>query len=28
MDGPGAWGAWQVQTSKFTQLVVEAMRTL
>jgi hypothetical protein len=27
-DGVGAWGAWQVGPSKFTQQVVDAMRTL
>lgn len=27
-DGVGAWGAWQVEPSKFTQLVVNSMRTL
>ncbi|KAK5995696.1 Protein NIF3-like protein [Cladobotryum mycophilum] len=27
-DGVGAWGAWQVEKSKFTQLVVDSMRTL
>ncbi|KAH6606175.1 hypothetical protein Trco_005328 [Trichoderma cornu-damae] len=27
-DGVGAWGAWQVEPSKFTQLVVDSMRTL
>lgn len=28
LDGVGAWGAWQVEPSKFTQLVVDSMRTL
>lgn len=27
-DGVGAWGAWQAGPSKFTQQVVDAMRTL
>lgn len=27
-DGVGAWGAWQAEPSKFTQQVVDAMRTL
>ncbi|KAL7963953.1 NGG1p interacting factor 3 [Trichoderma sp. SZMC 28014] len=27
-DGVGAWGAWQAEPSKFTQQVVNAMRTL
>ncbi|KAL7814828.1 NGG1p interacting factor 3 [Trichoderma gracile] len=28
LDGVGAWGAWQVEPSKFTQLVVDSMRSL
>ncbi|KID96618.1 UPF0135 protein, partial [Metarhizium majus ARSEF 297] len=28
MNETGAWGAWQVQPSKFTRAVVDAMRTL
>lgn len=28
MAETGAWGAWQAQPSKFTQAVVDAMRTL
>ncbi|KOS17933.1 putative GTP cyclohydrolase 1 type 2 [Escovopsis weberi] len=27
-DAAGAWGAWQVQRPKFTQLVVDSMRSL
>ncbi|KAM0254520.1 hypothetical protein ACHAQJ_006740 [Trichoderma viride] len=27
-DGVGAWGAWQIGPSKFTQQVVDAMKTL
>ncbi|KAL7951276.1 NGG1p interacting factor 3 [Trichoderma barbatum] len=27
-DGVGAWGAWQIRPSKFTQLVVDSMKTL
>lgn len=27
-DGVGAWGAWQAEPSRFTQQVVNAMRTL
>jgi len=26
--GSGAWGAWQVQPSRFTQRVVDAMKKL